>query len=97
MQTAPGLGSNNDRRILEKPLENLSEDNGGIFICPQCKGNASRYGGPVFGARDILIKRCTEHERSKHAKDLDTFIKGRDRVDPRPPAYKRTGARKTLG
>ncbi len=97
MQTAPGLGSNNDRRIAEKPLERMYPDTGYTHACPQCTGDESRYGGPVFGPRDILIKRCAKHERTKYAKDLDNSIKGRDRIDPRAPVYKRTGIRKTLG
>jgi hypothetical protein len=93
-QTGPSTNSKNDRRISEKPLAMVFDDTGYIYICPHCRDAKSRYGGPVFGERDILVKRCATHRREQYAKDLDTFIKGHERVDPMPTKYVRVAPRK---
>lgn len=64
----------------EKTLTTLHDDPGYIYACT-C---GARHGSKVTGVRDILIKKCAEHEKKKGARDedLERLAKNFWKVDP---------------
>lgn len=64
----------------EKTLTRLYDDPGYIYAC-RC---GARHGPSVTGARDVIIKKCAEHEKTKGAmdEDLDRLAKNSWKVDP---------------
>lgn len=65
----------------EKTLTRLYDDHGYTAACPTC---GVRHGSRVTGARDVIIKKCAEHEKTKGARDedFDRLAKNAWKVDP---------------
>jgi hypothetical protein len=52
-------------------LAQFFTDNGGVNICPVC---AVRWGGPVFGEREVEIARCEKHQKTLSTAEI--YAKG---------------------
>lgn len=67
--------------LNEKTLTRLYDDHGYTAACPTC---GLRHGPRVTGIRDILIKKCAEHEKTKGARDadLERLDKSSWKIDP---------------
>ena len=65
----------------EKTLTRLYDDHGYTMACPTC---GVRHGSRVTGTRDVIIKKCAEHEKTKGARDedLERLDKSYWKIDP---------------
>lgn len=64
----------------EKALTGIYDDHGYIYACV-C---GVRHGSRVTGIRDVIIKKCAEHEKTKGARDedLERLDKSSWKIDP---------------
>lgn len=86
-------GRNMFRHTDSPTLTHLQIDGGEIFYCTSCPPTVARHGGPKFGIREILIKKCAVHAKIKGERDEDfeRLEKNHWKVDPHKKRFKRTG------